>query len=259
MLLAALIASAALPAVPKSDPRTWFSTDDYPPALRASDKEGAVEVELEVDEQGVPIACRITASSGEAELDSLTCTIFVKRARFVPARGEGGRPQKSKYAQKVAWRIPREKLVTQGFKMTFSVDTDGKLSRCSLVTFGSWSDEDINCDPQGIDVIARDVLPASLKSYKSVGLMLAMEVDDSEISVPRRDSDDHATVARALVDVSGAGIISHCAADVALPWRGRSADLCSGPIQVGIKEFDPDPEGKSRKMRVTLEVSGTRR
>lgn len=223
-----------------------------------SDKEGALTVALEIDEKGRPSACKVIVTSGKPDLDDLTCTLMMKRAQFVSATDKFGRPTTSTFTQKVTWRIPRDKLITQGFKVTFAVEPTGKLSSCEMVKYGL-QDDDLRCDPQMIDQVALQMLPSPLASYKSISLMLAVEVDQAGISIAREMNDDRAIISRALFDVSSAGIITACNADIARSWMGKPADLCHGVIEIGSKEFDPDPDGRSRKATVTLEISGMKR
>jgi hypothetical protein len=258
MFLTALFASVAISAVPKTDPKTWISTRDYPESLVASDTEGVVKAGLAIDERGIPGDCHIISSSGEDEVDKVTCRLLVDRGRFAPARGRDGRPAKSNYILRVAWKIPREKLITRGAKLTFPVGADGTLTGCSLEKYGSW-EEELNCDPQGVDVIADELLPAPRTSYKTIGFLIAMEVDSAEITLTRPDDDDRAVLGRAFADVSGAGVITRCTTDVAVTLKGQRKDMCSGLFRIGDKEFDADPHGKPRRLTITLEISGARR
>ncbi|MDQ4419759.1 energy transducer TonB [Sphingobium sp. DEHP117] len=257
-LLPIVLLASSVIAVPQTDPRTWLDPDDYPKSSIISDKEGALTVALEVDEKGQPSACKVIVTSAEPDLDDLTCALIMKRAQFVSAKDKFGHPTTSTFTQKVTWRIPRDKLITQGFKLTFVVDTKGRLSGCEKVEYGE-RDDDLRCDPQMIDEIALQMLPSPLSSYKSLSLLLAMEVDQASISIPREMNDERAIISRAFFDVSPAGIITSCKADIARSWMGKPADLCHDVIEIGSKEFDRDPDGRSRKAIVTLEISGMKR
>jgi TonB family protein len=258
LFLLIALASATVSATPRADPHTWLGPDDYPKASIASEAEGAVTVAIDVDEKGKPSSCSVTSSSGDNDLDSLTCSLLVKRAQFIPAKGQRGQAATSQYSQKVTWRIPREKLITRGFKLTFGVERDGRLSNCEMVKY-DFQDNDLQCDPQMIDVMAEKMLPAPLASYRSVSLLLAMEVEQSGIAIPRQMDEDRTIIFSATAGISLAGIITTCKAEVTRDWMGKSSDLCGGPITVGEKEFDPDPQGKSRKLTMTLEISGVKR
>jgi hypothetical protein len=249
---------SSIAAVPATNPRTWLGPDDYPKSSIISDKEGELTVVLEVNEKGRPSDCKVIVTSGEPELDILTCALLMKRAQFTSAKDKFGRPATSTFTQKVTWRIPRDKLITQGFKVTFMVTPDGRLSGCEKVEYGS-QDDDLRCDPQMIDEISLKMLPSPLAAYKSLSLMLAIEVDQAGISIPRKINDDREIISRALFDVSPSGVITMCKTDIARTWMGEPADLCHGVIELGSKEFDADPDGRSRKATVTLEISGMKR
>lgn len=258
LLLLIALASVAVSATPRTDPHTWLGPDDYPKSSIASETEGAITVAINVDEKGAPSSCSVTSSSGDNELDNLTCSLLMKRAQFIPAKGQQGQATTSQYSQKVTWRIPREKLITQGFKLTFAVERDGRLSNCEMVKY-DFQDNDLQCNPQMIDVMAEKMLPSPLASYQSVSLMLALEVEQSGIAIPRQLDEDRTIISSATAGISAAGVITTCKAEVTRDWMGKSSDLCGGPITVGAKEFDPDPKGKSRKLTVTLEISGLKR
>lgn len=258
MLFLVALASAAVSAIPSTDPHTWLSPDDYPKSSIVSDAEGTASVVINVDERGTPSSCSVASSSGDSGLDDLTCSLLVKRAQFKPARNELGQAISSEYAQKVTWRIPREKLITQGFKLTFTVGSDGELSKCQMVKY-DFQDSDLQCNSQMVDVMAEKMLPAPLTSYQSVSLMLAMEVEQSGISIPRQLNEDRTVITSATAEISAAGVITSCKADVTRDWMGKSSDLCSGPIAVGEKAFDADPRGQKRKLAVSLEISGLKR
>jgi TonB family protein len=258
LLVLFLLASAVASAVPKSNPNTWLGPDDYPASSIASEKEGALTVAIEVDVKGKPVGCQVTTRSGDADLDNLTCSLLTRRAEFIPAMDRTGQAISSIYSQKVTWRIPREKLITQGFKLTFAVEPNGRLSSCQMVKY-DFQDNDLQCNPQMIDVMAERMLPQPLASYQNVSVTFAMEVEQSSISVPRQVNEDRTIITSATADISAAGIITTCRAGITRDWMGKSSDLCGGPIAVGAKEFDADPQGKGRRLTVTLEISGLRR
>jgi protein TonB len=81
---------------------------DYPSAaLRAGDA-GVVGFRLEVDAGGKVTNCTVTSSSGSALLDSTTCTLLRRRARFTPAEAAGGVKIPSSYPSRIRWTIPKD-------------------------------------------------------------------------------------------------------------------------------------------------------
>jgi TonB family protein len=258
LLLLIALASAATTAIPITDPASWLGPDDYPKSSIASDSEGRIIVTIHVDEKGRPSSCSVTSSSGDSGLDSLTCSLLIRRARFVPAKGKQGQAVTSQYSQKVTWQIPREKLITQGFNMTFSVDRDGHLSNCEMVNY-NFQDNDVQCSTQMVYAIAGKMLPAPLARYQSVSLMLAMEVEQSGIAIPRRLNEDRTIISSATAKISAAGVITTCKAEITRDWMGKSSNLCAGPIVVGSKDLSQDTQGRDRKLTVTFEISGMKR
>ena len=84
-------AAASVPADgntprPLAPPATWFHAEDYPAAAARAHAGGRVSWEVDVDDSGVVTGCRIAASSGNAGLDAVTCSILRQRGRFMPGR-----------------------------------------------------------------------------------------------------------------------------------------------------------------------------
>jgi protein TonB len=67
-----------------------FSNDDYPSSAAAAGAEGTVRATLTIGADGRVVACNITQSSGNSSLDSTTCNILRRRAKFIPARDSNG-------------------------------------------------------------------------------------------------------------------------------------------------------------------------
>jgi len=76
----------------KGDLRTLFSPDDYPASAQSANAEGTVRAELTISATGQVVSCNITQSSGNSALDSTTCNILRRRAKFTPARDSNGNP-----------------------------------------------------------------------------------------------------------------------------------------------------------------------
>jgi protein TonB len=74
----------------KGDLRTLFSADDYPAAAQAAGAEGTAQAELTIGPDGRVIGCNLTRSTGNSALDSATCNILRRRAKFTPARDSSG-------------------------------------------------------------------------------------------------------------------------------------------------------------------------
>jgi protein TonB len=65
---------------------------DYPRHLGNAGIGGRVTATFTVQVNGRPTGCRVTRSSGNLELDALTCRLIEKRFRFRPSLDRFGRP-----------------------------------------------------------------------------------------------------------------------------------------------------------------------
>ncbi|HET7577567.1 MAG TPA: energy transducer TonB [Sphingomicrobium sp.] len=74
----------------KGDLRTLFSGDDYPASAQSAGAEGTARATLTISAQGQVVGCDITQSTGNRALDSATCSILRRRAKFTPARDSNG-------------------------------------------------------------------------------------------------------------------------------------------------------------------------
>ena len=90
----------------KGDLRTLFSTDDYPASAAAAGAEGTVRASLSIGPDGRVVSCSITQSSGNSSLDSTTCNILRRRAKFTPARDSNGNAVSDTIATPpISWRL----------------------------------------------------------------------------------------------------------------------------------------------------------
>jgi TonB family protein len=137
LLLAAAAAPApSTPPKPTAPPGRWVGVEDYPPAALRHEREGVADFELDVDESGLPGACRVTYSSGEAALDEATCRVAA-RARFEPARDAAGNPIVSKFASRIAWQIGGPRLHDRGVILTtMDATADGVITHCDTSVQG---------------------------------------------------------------------------------------------------------------------------
>jgi protein TonB len=74
----------------KGDLRTLFTTDDYPASAQAAGAEGTSQAQITIGSDGRVVGCNIIRSSGNGALDSATCNILRRRAKFTPARDSNG-------------------------------------------------------------------------------------------------------------------------------------------------------------------------
>ncbi len=90
---------------PKSDPRRWVTSGDYPAAMAAMGKRAIVQFRLNVDAAGSPTACHIQQSTRPKPFDDAVCAAILRRARFDPALDAGGAPIASYWINSVTFLI----------------------------------------------------------------------------------------------------------------------------------------------------------
>jgi len=74
----------------KGDVRNLFSADDYPASAQNAEAQGTAQARLDIGADGRVTNCTIIRSAGNSALDSATCSILRRRARFTPARDSAG-------------------------------------------------------------------------------------------------------------------------------------------------------------------------
>ena len=82
-----------------------ISNNDYPVGALRRGAEGRAAFRLLVAADGVPAACKIEQSSGDAELDRTSCALIMARARFEPARDKAGREVPDIVHSSITWRL----------------------------------------------------------------------------------------------------------------------------------------------------------
>jgi TonB family protein len=82
-----------------------FNESDYPTVALGRGQSGTTKIMLLIDEEGMVKDCTLTEASGAAVLDSNTCGVILRRAKFQPAIGLDGKPAKSGFTQHITWRI----------------------------------------------------------------------------------------------------------------------------------------------------------
>jgi protein TonB len=90
----------------KGDLRSLFSADDYPASAVAAGAEGTVRASLTIGPDGRVTGCNVTQSSGNGALDSATCNILRRRAKFTPARDSNGNSTSDTVSTpSIVWRL----------------------------------------------------------------------------------------------------------------------------------------------------------
>lgn len=127
-----------------------FSNDDYPDAAIRNGEQGDVQVRLSINAQGIVDDCTIIESSNSAALDTATCSILARRARFRPARDAAGNAVGDTYTQRVRWRLPEDddqagRLADVLIRARLDLDRKGRVVACQYLVGG----EELNPLTQG--------------------------------------------------------------------------------------------------------------
>jgi protein TonB len=91
----------------KGNPASWVSSDDYPASALRAEAEGTSAITWEINEQGRVENCRVTSSSGNADLDEAACKAMTRRGRYTPAVDQNGSPIRSTQSRRIVWRLPQ--------------------------------------------------------------------------------------------------------------------------------------------------------
>ena len=90
----------------RGDLRSLFSADDYPASAQSSGAEGTAQATLTISPDGRVVGCNLIRSTGNGALDSATCNILRRRAKFTPARDSNGNPTSDTITTpSIVWRL----------------------------------------------------------------------------------------------------------------------------------------------------------
>jgi hypothetical protein len=122
------IVLAAQMSLPTPDPRMVFSADDMPAYVQREGINRFIFTRTTVRSDGTPQDCSSERSGGDPKLDSLTCAIILKRARFQPAKWIDGSPAYAVFRTPVSWVIggPPSK---RELRRAYPADIDVSLNR----------------------------------------------------------------------------------------------------------------------------------
>jgi protein TonB len=100
--------SEAKPARIKGDPSFGITDEDYPASAQRNGEEGTTAIAYDITADGHMAGCHVTGSSGSSTLDTTTCQLAMRRARFSPAEDAAGNPIASHGQRRIVWRIPKD-------------------------------------------------------------------------------------------------------------------------------------------------------
>ncbi len=93
-------------AKPANDASRWVTDNDYRSSWIRRGYSGKASFSLEVSTSGRVTNCSITRSTGHTALDTATCSLIAKRARFDPAMDASGAPTAGIYTSSINWQLP---------------------------------------------------------------------------------------------------------------------------------------------------------
>lgn len=105
---AAAIQSALSAPVPQTFAGNWIRTDDYPQEALKRRMVGAVGTAITVDPDGRIIRCEIEKPSGSALLDTATCDLLSRQAKYSGGRDAVGQASYGVDRGTVRWLLPGE-------------------------------------------------------------------------------------------------------------------------------------------------------
>jgi hypothetical protein len=152
MLLLA-IAAASLSAPEPINYLQWWTSDDMPMDHIQAGVTRDVAWRATVSPTGQTVSCDIDQTSGDPELDALTCKLLMKRARFKPATWIDGSPVVGVLHEATVWAIgnsggkdlwpitvplaelPPNAHSPESVRIKFAVHEDGIISDCVAAPF----------------------------------------------------------------------------------------------------------------------------
>jgi protein TonB len=96
--------------VPPEQVGGHLSFNDIPRGIVQAGRGGTVGVRYYVNPDGRVSGCSVTATSGIAELDTVTCRLIEQRFRFRPSRDGDGHPVRSVIVESHRWSIDRSAM-----------------------------------------------------------------------------------------------------------------------------------------------------
>ncbi len=106
IVIASAVSASAVSDMSSATLSDIKTRDDYPADAMRNREQGTTRVALAIDVTGHISNCRVVGSSGSASLDATTCKLFIRRARFQPARDEKGQAVEQMIEEKVKWVLP---------------------------------------------------------------------------------------------------------------------------------------------------------
>lgn len=147
-MVSLIVAGAAVVAPAPVEANTWFTSRESPKTALAVAERGHIAYRIVVSPDGTALRCE---PAGQTDLDYKVCELVMKRARFLPAKDDMGRPvfgvhdgvasflmpgknssrpDRAKLAVAVD-RLPEGVTSPAYARVAFMVDSAGAISNCA--------------------------------------------------------------------------------------------------------------------------------
>lgn len=90
---------------PKSNPRTWLNSSDYPQDALAAGHQAIIRFRLMIDATGQITGCTIQSAMAKEDFAKISCDLLTRRVRFEPALTASGLAVASYFVGKVQWLL----------------------------------------------------------------------------------------------------------------------------------------------------------
>lgn len=264
----ALLPEIAVPAVratPGQSLPTLFSSNDYPVAALRDGEMGTTAVVLAIAPDGRVSQCSIATSSGSASLDSATCSILVRRARFTPARDGDGNAAEDRFASRIRWILPPRPptpFADHRTALVFTTDAAGAVMACRVEGSTDSSGNDRLCAammPQARAIVsqaARTSVMADRELVLEQGFLIGGP--ESARHIGQRPGETLGMQFALVLEIDPAGAISYCGSDRDGDDRQRVTAACADTVKRKFVPADSATGDQSVRRGVRYWASYTR-
>jgi len=127
-MIFALASLLAMQPVGQKGHSDWIKPDDYPVAALNGRESGYVGFSVLVAPDGKAEKCDVTSPSAFADLNDLSCSLVMRRARFTPAIGADGQPAYGLFRSWASWLVAEDRPTMDRFLKTHPRPSDIDLT-----------------------------------------------------------------------------------------------------------------------------------
>jgi TonB family protein len=215
----------------------WSDFHIYPQAAAALSQEGRVRIALRVSAEGQPQACRVTQSSGHAELDDGTCDLGMAM-RYAPMAGASA---ETFAALSLNWQLT-DPVPLGPVRTVAHLDlTRGRVTACRL--------DPGDGVPEGwtrnlCPIFANQsgyFLGAARARARHASIVVSLRATGDSAPPPAPPSGDLVAGSRTLFELTAEGAFKNCRTSEA-HGLGNRRDLYAGPCGLILTSLWLEPE-----------------